>query len=306
LITAQIGWFYAIIQFMNAPKLVVTVVLFTVVEDFNLYTVPISLLSVGRSSERFGMGLFAVTRKSIAERRALPSRAVGFEESVNDAAQKLISEDLGISAPVRLRQNRIFDNPTREQGERVISITYWGFANLEDVAPVLGGKEQVGLELVNSSNFLDGLSGDIEQYDGISRFGGRYAPGEKRGHDLVTSRDLGAGPVLDIDHDEMVLLSWRELRHAFGGKLDPFRFLGATALPEAFRLSDLRELQDVCRGERSQVDQFRRSVLNESSFISESLMKEERQKRPGKPAMLYSLRDWADPSKLKMEDLDTD
>ena len=291
---------------MNAPKLVVTVVLFTVVEDFNLYTVPSSLLSVGRTSEKFGMGLFAVTRKSAAERRVLPTRDVGFEESVDEAAQKLVSEDLGISAPVRLRQTRIFDNPTRERGERVISITYWGFANLEDVAPVLGGKEQVGLELVNSSSFLEERSGDIEQFDGICRFGGRYAPGEKRGHDLITVKDLGTGPVLDIDHDEMVLRSWRELRHAFGGKLDPFRFLGATALPEAFRLSDLRELQDVCRGERSQVDQFRRSVLNESSFISESLMKEERQKRPGKPAMLYSLKNWADPSKGDAPDLDSE
>jgi hypothetical protein len=73
--------------------------------------------------------------------------------------------------------------------------------------------------------------------------------------------------------------------------------LGATALPEAFRLSDLKELNDVCRGERTQVDQFRRSVLNESSFIAESKVRELKQRRPGKPATLYSLREWADPTK---------
>ena len=289
---------------MNSPKLVVTVALFTVLEDFNVYTVPSSLLSVGDASDKFGMGLFVVTKKSdidpsgsISDKRALPWIAVGSNESLDDAANRLVANELGISTHVRLRQTRIFDEPERVRGERIISVTYWGFANLEDVAPVLGGKEQVGLELVSSSLLLEQWGGRLIEHDGLSRFGGRFSPGERRAHDLVTTKDLGMGAILDVDHDAMVLLSWRKLRYAFGGKLDPFRFLGATALPEAFRLSDLRELHDVCRGERSQVDQFRRSVLNESSFISESSLKEEKQKRPGKPATLYSLRSWADPNK---------
>lgn len=287
---------------MNAPKLVVTVSLFTVLEDFNLGTVPSSLVETGTQDHRFGMGLFVVTKKSGRETRVLPTRAVGVDESVEQAAHRLLSEDLGISLPVRLRQTRIFDDPAREQGERVISITYWGFANLEDVAPVLGGKEQVGLELVNSSALLDLLEPRLADHDGLCRFGGRYSPHESRVNELVTSRTLGWGPILDIDHDDMVLFSWRKLRYAFGGKLDPFRFLGATALPAAFRLSDLRELNDVCRGERSQVDQFRRSVLNEASFIMESSIREEKQKRPGKPATLYSLKSWADPTKGELGD----
>jgi ADP-ribose pyrophosphatase YjhB (NUDIX family) len=292
---------------MEGSKLVVTVALFTVLEDFNLFTVPTSLVSIGSpKDERFGMGLFVVTRKSnedavqsVTEKRVLPASDVRPNESIEQAAQRLVREELGIFTPVKLRQERIFDNPERQQGERVISITFWGFANLEDVAPVLGGKEQVGLELVNCSSMLDRWSKDgrLEQFDGLCRFGGRYLPGESRGHELATATQLGWGPLLDIDHDEMVLLSWRKLRYAFGGKLDPFRSLGATALPEAFRLSDLRELNDICRGERSQVDQFRRNILNQDSFISESAIQSEKQRRPGKPATLYSLKDWADPSK---------
>jgi hypothetical protein len=129
---------------------------------------------------------------------------------------------------------------------------------------------------------------------------------EKRGHDAKFAKDIGTGPVLDIDHDEMVFFAWRKLRYAFRGKLDPFRYLGATALPEAFRLSDLKELNDVCRGERTQVDQFRRSVLNESSFIAESQMKETKQRRPGKPATLYSLKEWANPSGSGFQNLQDD
>lgn len=293
---------------MDAPKLVVTVALFTVLEDFNVYSVPSALLSLGHASDKFGMGLFVVSKTSVSypselvgrmpDKRVLPTSDVRANESLDEAAKRLVTDELGIRTSVRLRQTQIFDDPSRQNGERVIAVNYWGFANLEDVAPVLGGKEQVGLELVNSSSDLNRFEQQIEMFDGVCRFGGRYAPGERRGHDLVTSVDLGTGPILGLDHDQMVLLSWRKLRYAFGGRLDPFRFLGATALPEAFRLSDLRELHDVCRGERAQVDQFRRSVLNEASFISESQVREEKQKRPGKPATLYMLREWADPKKI--------
>lgn len=301
--------FYGIIWAMYSSKIVVTVALFTVLEDFNLSTVPTSLVSVGSpTDEKFGTGLFVVTRRtnneavgSLTDRRVLPASDVRPSESIEEAARRLVAEDLGIDAAVKLRTERIFDNPNRQMGERVISITFWGFANLEDVAPVLGGKEQVGLELVNSSSFLDrwARSRGLEDYDGVSRFGLRYSPKEQRGHDGKFADEIGTGPILDIDHDEMVFYAWRKLRYAFRGKLDPFRYLGATALPEAFRLSDLKELSDVSRGERTQVDQFRRSVLNESSFISESPLRESNQRRPGKPATLYSLREWADPSKDK-------
>ena len=292
---------------MESPKIVVTVSLFTVLEDFSMFTVPTSLVSVGDvADEKFGMGLFVVTRRTnddavptLTDRRVLPASDVRSSESIEQAAHRLIREDLGVRAPVKLRQERIFDNPERQKGERVISITFWGFANLEDIAPVLGGKEQVGLELVNSSSFIDrwGKEKSLEEFDGVCRFGLRHDPRERRGHEAVLASQLGTGPILDIDHDEMVFYSWRKLRYAFKGKLDPFRYLGATALPEAFRLSDLKELSDVSRGERTQVDQFRRSVLSETSFIAESPIKEVKQRRPGKPATLYSLRDWADPTK---------
>ena len=291
---------------MPATKIVVTVSLFTVIEDFNFYSVPRSLVSLGELTEKFGLGLFVVTRRtnedalaSLTDRRVLPASDVRPSETVEDAAHRLVREDLGVTVPVRLRQERIFDDPKREMDQRVISINYWGFANLQDVAPILGGKEQVGLELVNSSSFIDdwALKNDLEDYDGVCRFGLRSAPLQNRAHDRKLSHQIGNGPILDIDHDKMVFYSWRKLRYAFRGRLDPFRYLGATALSEAFRLSDLKELNDVCRGERTQVDQFRRSVLSESSFIAESNLKEVIQRRPGKPATLYSLRDWADPSK---------
>jgi len=305
---------------MEAPKLVVTVALFTVLEDFNRDEVSVKNVHPKEMmSERFGLGLFVVTRRtnsnpSASERsdsslgtsdrtsvgpRVLPERAVGQFESMEEAAHLLVSEELGIDTPVRLRQTRIFDNPKRDLRERTISVTYWGFVHLEDVAPVLGGREQVGLELVNSSEYLDSWEKEygLEDYDGVCRFGYRKAPVRGGTHAKVLPTQMGTGPILDQDHDEMVFLSWRRLRYGFTGKMDPFRFLGAKALPDAFRLSDLRELNDVSRGERSQSDQFRRAMLSDDSFLQQSRSSESGPRRPGKPATLYTLKEWADPDR---------
>ena len=302
---------------MTTPKLVVTVALFTVLEDFNREEVSAKNLRMpDDSTNNFGLGLFVVTRRSNTEssstsqtneaQRVLPERAVGEFESMHEAAHNLVADELGIEAKLTLRQVRIFDNPDRDQRQRTISVTYWGFANLEDVAPVLGGRDQVALELVNSSEFLDkwASSKGLEQFDGVCRFGYRQAPVGGRAHMKRLPVDLGTGPVLDQDHDEMVFLSWRLLRRAFTGKLDPFRYLGAKALTDAFPLSDLRELHDVSRGERSQTDQFRRAMLSEDSFLQQSESSTSRPKRPGKPATLYTLREWADPSKSSTEGSD--
>jgi hypothetical protein len=151
---------------MTTPKLVVTVALFTVLEDFNRDEVSSKSLRVTEeTTSNFGLGLFVVTRRSNTEssstsqtseaQRVLPERAVGEFESMHEAAHNLVADELGIEAKLTLRQVRIFDNPDRDQRQRTISVTYWGFANLEDVAPVLGGRDQVALELVNSSEFLD-------------------------------------------------------------------------------------------------------------------------------------------------------
>jgi hypothetical protein len=59
------------------------------------------------------------------------------------------------------------------------------------------------------------------------------------------------------------------------------------ALGEEFRLSDLQEFQDVVCGISTHRDQFRRQMLNDSSFIVET--KNLDSSRQGKPALLYTL-----------------
>ena len=292
------------------PMLSVTVTLFTVATDDDLGQAPTlqSLISLGENGGAgFGTGLFCVTRTSNnpetgqspqSGKRVLPASLIRPNERVAESAARVITEELGVEEHGRIRNTRVFDDPARgdiDGAGRVISFAFWAFAPFDVLAPVLGGRDKVGLELVSSSQLLDQWGDTLTKSDGVSRFGLRENPIGPSGHRRRGTRDLLGDTILDGDHDDMVFYSWRMLRYAFAGKLDPFRYLGTRVLAEKFRLSDLRELSDVCRGERVQPDHFRRTLTSDDSFVREA--GEVDRTRPGKPASLYTLKDWAKPSK---------
>jgi hypothetical protein len=75
---------------------------------------------------------------------------------------------------------------------------------------------------------------------------------------------------------------WRQAQQALQPKL-------ANRLDLSdYRLSDLQEFTEVCRGERIQRDLFRRQMTSETSYLRPTNNKDG--SRPGKPANLYSLQ----------------
>lgn len=292
------------------PRLSVSVTLFTVSTDDEIGQARSvrSVISLAPDTPGdFGMGLFCVTRKSndpdtgqvpASGKRVLPTSLVRPRERVADAVSRVLREEIGLLGHGRIQASRLFDDPDIHDIDgdgRVITLGYWAFVPFDQLAPVLGGRDLVGLEEVSSSAFLDSwaATNSLQDVDGVCRFGLRENPTGRSGHRRKTTVDLWNDRILDLDHDEMVFYAWRRLRYAFGGKLDPFRYLGTRVLAEKFRLSDLRELSDVCRGERVQPDHFRRSLTGEDSFVTDS--GDIDRTRPGKPASLYTLKDWADP-----------
>jgi len=290
------------------PTLSVTVTLFTVASDEELGQARTlhSLVSYGSDGgEGFGTGLFCVTRASNnpetgqapqSGKRVLPATLIHPHERVAEAAIRVLREELGVEEFGRLRHTQIFDDPARgdiDGAGRVISFAFWAFVPFDLLAPVLGGREKVGLELVSSTRLLDQWGDKLGDFDGVSRFGLRENPRGPSGHRRRGTKELHGESILDGDHDDMVFYSWRMLRYAFAGKLDPFRYLGTRVLGDKFRLSDLRELSDVCRGERVQPDHFRRTLTSNDSFVQEA--GEIDRTRPGKPASLYTLKEWARP-----------
>ena len=282
----------------------VDLVIFTVADPANMPSLiwDKSLVSFGDSAPEAhsGLSLFVLTVAAPADlneyfpgRRILPGGHLQWDETLKEAWSRISLDRLGIDFSkirTKLRQLGTFDDPERDPRARTLSFAYWSIVNFEDVRKYLGGRDQVGLELVNSQHYMDLFIekfGPLEKYDGVSRFGFRTmpSPSMKSGHKKTLTKDLPSGKILAQDHDDMVFYAWRALRHAFDARLDPFSYLGLNPISEEFRLSDLQELTEVCRGERVQRDLFRRSVTD-LQFIQKSGNFD--RSRPGKPATMYN------------------
>ena len=176
------------------PRLSVTLSVFTAFDSSHPRRPGAAQLELGEgATEDFGMGLFVVTRKSNDDdvyqqdptgKRVIPASLVLSEEQLEDTAKRILVEELGLDVTYKLRQNRIFDEINPSDRQRVGSINFWTFVHVEALAPLLGGRDQVGLELVSSSDFLtkQEASQSLDELDGISRFGYRIAPELPQGH----------------------------------------------------------------------------------------------------------------------------
>ena len=233
--------------------------------------------------------------------RVLPTGPVLDLETVREAAKGLLVRELGINFPVRLRPLDYLDNPTRAASERVIAFPFWGVVEINKIASILGGKDQVGLESVNSRESINYFRSNqpSERFDGTSRFGFRVLPDTSRGHIKYLPKDFPeAEKNLALDHDLITFYAWRRLRYAFDAKVDPMRAMGVNPLGSNFRLSELQELFEVSLGEELQRDAFRRAMLEQRNpFIEES--GETDSSRQGKPAKVYRLKDWAEPERSR-------
>jgi ADP-ribose pyrophosphatase YjhB (NUDIX family) len=232
--------------------------------------------------------------------RVLPTGIVQDYETVAQAAQSLLIRELGIEFPVKLRSLQYFDNPARAGSDRVIAFPFWGVVDISQIASLLGGKDQVGLQAVNSRGAIREMRERLssEKFDGTSLFGYRIMPDAERGHFKYLPEDYQGKKILGVDHDLITFYAWRRLRYAFDAKIDPMRAIGVNPLGFNFRLSELQELYEVSLGEELQRDAFRRAMLDQKRpFIEES--GETDSSRQGKPAKVYRLKDWAEPRRSR-------
>lgn len=280
----------------------IDLVLFTVVNTQTLSTSlwDDSLVSLGNYAEKpsSGYALFVVTVPANEEiypqlknRRVLPGGHLYKEETLVQSSRRIIKDQLGLNLLKKLWEVKTFDAIDRDPNGRVISFAYWAMVEFDQLRKYLGGREQVGLELVSSMPYMEKFeqdNGPLEGFDGVCRFGNRRMPSPSsfRGHVKTLSKDLPEGQLLGLDHDEMVFFAWRKLRHAFDGRVDPFRYLGNNPLGDEFRLSELHAFTEVCRGERIQKDLFRRKMMSDDAFLRQTGKTDK--SRAGKPAMLYS------------------
>ncbi len=192
-----------------------------------------------------------------AGRWALPGGFVRLDESLDDAARRVLAEKAELE-DIYLEQLYTFGDPDRDPRMRVISVAYYALVDHRRMARALERIE--GLELVELRADWEGLEG---------------RPAE--------ALDAEGRP-LELAFDHAKLLGWVVTR--LRGKLD-YAALGFQLLPRQFTLRELQTVHEVVLGRELNKDSFRRRML--ASGLIEPTGERERDVLH-RPAALYSIR----------------
>jgi 8-oxo-dGTP diphosphatase len=185
-------------------------------------------------------------------RRALPGGFVGLDESLDEAARRVLATKTGLT-DVFVEQLFTFGAPGRDPRTRVISVAYYALVDHARLERALAQWPE--LELTPVAVPWEGLTGGPVQV---------------------------AGGALAFDHAEILGHVVQRLR----GKLD-YAALGFQLLPRRFTLRALQTVHEVVLGRELNKDSFRRRML--SSGLIEPTGERE-QDVLHRPAELYAIR----------------
>lgn len=164
-------------------------------------------------------------------RLALPGGFIRLDESLDDAARRLLADKAGLTK-VFLEQLYTFGEPGRDPRGRIVTVAYFA--------------------LVDAARLVAGSRGD-------ARLTRRRLvvpwPGETGGPVEVVDDD-GASLPLAFDHDMVLGTAVKRLR----GKLD-YTPVGFQLLPAEFTLRELQDIHEAVRGDVVNKDSFRRRML---------------------------------------------
>jgi 8-oxo-dGTP diphosphatase len=186
---------------------------------------------------------------------ALPGGFVRMEESLDDAAARVLREKAGLR-DIFLEQLYTFGAPDRDPRTRVISVAYYALVD----AARFSGVEQRDVT--------------VAQIDA--------AP---RGEDAGAVRLLQGGAVLPVafDHGEIVNAAIRRIR----GKLS-YTPVAFALLPATFTLYDIQRVYQTVLNKTLNKDSFRKTILASGWIEATGTMQAQVGHRP---ARLYRLRD---------------
>ena len=164
-------------------------------------------------------------------RWALPGGFVRTDESLDDAARRVLAEKAGLE-DVYLEQLYTFGAPDRDPRMRVISVAYYALVEHARIARARAESEGAALLEV-------------------------HAPWEGLDGGPAGALDADGAPVeLAFDHGK--ILGWVVTR--LRGKLD-YAALGFQLLPRRFTLRDLQTVHEVVHGRALNKDSFRRRMI---------------------------------------------
>jgi 8-oxo-dGTP diphosphatase len=163
-------------------------------------------------------------------RYALPGGFVRMDESLDDAAARLLRDKAGLG-PVFIEQLYTFGAPGRDPRGRVVAVAYCAL---------------VDPRRFDEINEAKGARAAVVHVPWAGEDGG---PVEARG-------EAGGRLALAFDHAEIIGAAIKRLR----GKLD-YAPIGFQLLPAEFTLRALQDVHEAVRGARVNKDSFRRRLL---------------------------------------------
>jgi len=164
-------------------------------------------------------------------RWALAGGFVGFEESLDDAAARVLAAKAGLR-DLFLEQLYTFGAPDRDPRTRILSVTYYALVDAGRLREACACRDGVRLARVKAAGE-----------------GAAAGPARARADD-------GSDLPLAFDHAGILGMVVRRLR----GKVD-YTPIGFQLLPEEFTLRQLQEVHEAVLGRALNKDSFRRSVL---------------------------------------------
>lgn len=200
-------------------------------------TVDVAVLTV--HEDRLRVLLVQRSARPLLGHWALPGGFVGLDESLDDAARRVLFAKAGLE-DVYLEQLYTFGLPDRDPRGRVISVGYFALVD--------HGRLEAALEGAAGSEPARLVPLDVP-WSG-------EAPSRKNGGARAIDAASGAPLDLAFDHDVQLTHLVTRLR----GKLD-YAALGFQLLPERFTLRSLQDVHEAVLGRALNKDSFRRRIL---------------------------------------------
>lgn len=185
---------------------------------------------------------------------ALPGGFVRVDESLDDAAARVLEQKAGLSG-VFLEQLYTFGSPDRDPRTRVITVAYYALVAHERISAGFEARPNTAL-----ANILVAWPGEA-------------------GGPVDAAHDSGESIPLAFDHDEILGTVVKRLR----GKLN-YAPIGFQLLPRQFTLRTLQSVHETILGKSLNKDSFRRRMLASGQLIPTR----KRERKVGhRPAELY-------------------
>jgi len=214
-------------------------------DDFERPSVTVDVAILTVVEDRVGLLLHRRPKKPFAGSWALPGGFVQMDESLQEAAERVLRDKGGLTQ-VHLEQLATFGNPDRDPRTRVISVAYMALADLEQFRGSIPADTDVATGLVNEVDGRWQVEVDGEAVN------------------------------LAFDHDQIVATAVKRLR----GKID-WTPVGFQLLPEVFTLRELQHVHEVVGGRAVNTQSFRRRMLASGELEDTGELEQDVSHRPG-------------------------